>query len=396
MRAPTSIIVWKLPDRDRQPIATVGSILALGGQHGRSSHGSWMTATEPINVADLERLAAEALDPAVYGYFAGGAGDERTLRANVKAFEGWELVPRVLVDVSVVSTRGSVLGRDIAIPVLVAPVAFQQLAHPEGEAAMARAAQAAETVMCVSTFATARPAEIAAAAPGGRRWLQLYCFRDRAVTHALLEEATASGYEAIVLTVDAPYAGARERDLRAGFEVPAELRTPAIDAAVGSRSLTTRELFELVDPSLTWSDLDELTAESDLPVLVKGVMTAEDAALAAEHGAAGVVVSNHGGRQLDCVAASIDALPEVVEAVGGRVEVLLDGGIRRGTDVAVALALGAGAVLVGRPVLWGLALEGESGVERALRMLTQELNLALALLGCPSPAALGPRHVRRR
>ena len=355
-----------------------------------------MAAIEPINVADLERLATEVLGPGVHGYFAGGAGDERTLRANVEAYGRWELVPRVLVDVSDVSTRQPVLGREIATPVIVAPVAFQQLAHTDGEAGTARAARAADTVMCLSTFATASPAEVAAAAPEGRRWLQLYCFRDRAVTRTLLEEATASGYEAIVLTVDAPYAGPRERDLRAGFQVPADLRTPAIDAATGGRSLTTRELFELVDPSLTWSDLAALTVECELPVLVKGVLTGEDAVLAAEHGAVGVVVSNHGGRQLDRVAASIDALPEVVEAVGDRVEVLVDGGIRRGTDVAVALALGARAVLVGRPVLWGLAVEGEAGAGRALRMLTEELKLALALLGCESPAALGRGHVRRR
>lgn len=350
---------------------------------------------EPINVADLERLAAEALDPGVHGYFAGGAGDERTLAANVEAYRRWELVPRVLVDVSEVTTRCSVLGREAATPVVVAPVAFQRLAHPGGEEAMARAAEAAEAVMSLSTFATARPRDVAAAAPGGRRWLQLYCFRDRGVTWSLIAEAVDSGYEAIVLTVDAPYAGPRERDLRAGFEVPAELRTPAIEAAVGSRSLTTRELFGLVDPSLTWSDLESLAAECELPVLVKGVISPIDAELAVEHGAAGVVVSNHGGRQLDRVPASVDALEGVVDAIEGRAPVLVDGGVRRGTDVAVALALGADAVLVGRPALWGLAVSGQAGAERALEILTEELRLALALLGCPSPAAVEREHARR-
>jgi isopentenyl diphosphate isomerase/L-lactate dehydrogenase-like FMN-dependent dehydrogenase len=318
------------------------------------------------------------------------------LRANREAFGGWELRPRLMVDVSQVSTRSTVLGAEVETPVLVAPVAFQRLAHTEGELAMARAAEAAGTVMCLSSFATARPSDLHTAAPGGRHWMQLYLFRDRGITRALLRDATESGYGAILLTADAPHAGVRERDLRSGFEVPAELRTPAIDAAVGSRSLTTREVFELVDPSLSWSDLSQLVDETELPVLLKGVMTAEDAELALEHGAAGVVVSNHGGRQLDGAPASIDALPEVVEALGDRATVLVDGGIRRGTDVATALAIGAEAVLVGRPALWGLAVDGQAGAERALGILTDELRLALALLGCPSPADLSQAHVRRR
>ena len=196
--------------------------------------------------------------------------------------------------------------------------------------------------------------------------------------------------------MDAPYAGRRERDLRTGFQVPAEVRAPAIEAAVGHRSLTTAEVFGLVDPSITWKDLEQLCGEFDLPILVKGLITGEDAALAVEHGAAGVVVSNHGGRQLDNAPATIDALPEVVEAVAGRIPVLIDGGIRRGTDVAVALAIGAEAVLIGRPALWGLAVDGEAGAGRALEMLADELRLALALLGAPSPSALGPDHVQRR
>jgi isopentenyl diphosphate isomerase/L-lactate dehydrogenase-like FMN-dependent dehydrogenase len=250
--------------------------------------------------------------------------------------------------------------------------------------------------MCLSTASTLSPTEVAAAAPGGRHWLQLYVFRDRGISRALVEEATAAGYEAILVTVDAPYAGGRERDLRTGFTLPAEARVPAVEAAVGHRSLTIAELFGLVDPSLTWSDLEAIVAETELPVLVKGVITAEDARLAAEHGAAGLVVSNHGGRQLDRVPASIDALPEVVDAIEGRIPVLMDGGIRRGADVVVALALGAGAVLIGRPALWGLAVDGQAGAELALTMLNEELRLALALLGCPSPAELTPAHVRRR
>jgi isopentenyl diphosphate isomerase/L-lactate dehydrogenase-like FMN-dependent dehydrogenase len=212
----------------------------------------------------------------------------------------------------------------------------------------------------------------------------------------MVEEAAEAGYEALLLTVDAPYAGRRERDLRTGFQVPAEIRAPAIEAAVGHRSLTTAEVFELVDPSITWADLEQLCDELELPILVKGLITREDAALAVEHGAAGVVVSNHGGRQLDNAPATIDALPEVVEAVTGRIPVLIDGGIRRGTDVAVALGLGAEAVLVGRPALWGLAWRGEAGARRALEILVDELRLALALLGASDPTALGAQHVQRR
>ena len=352
--------------------------------------------TEPVNIADLERLAAERLESGAHGYFAGGAGDERTLRRNAEAFESWELRSRVLVDVSEVSTRTTVLGTEVEMPILVAPVAFQLLAHPEGEAGMARAAAAAGTVLCLSSLTSTRPAEVAEAAPEGKRWMQVYLFRDRGVTRAMVEEAAGSGYEALLLTVDAPYAGRRERDLRTGFQVPAEIRAPAIEAAVGHRSLTTAEVFELVDPSITWEDLERLCNEFELPILVKGLITGEDAALAVEHGAAGVVVSNHGGRQLDNAPPTINALPEVVEAVDGRIPVLLDGGVRRGTDVAVALAIGAEAVLVGRPALWGLAVNGEEGALRALQILYEELRLALALLGAPDPSALSADHVQRR
>jgi isopentenyl diphosphate isomerase/L-lactate dehydrogenase-like FMN-dependent dehydrogenase len=289
-----------------------------------------------------------------------------------------------------------VLGSEVETPILVAPVAFQLLAHPGGESAMVRAAAAAGTVFCLSSLTSTRPAEAAQAAPDGRRWMQVYLFRDRGVTHAMIEEALEAGYEALLLTVDGPYAGRRERDLRSGFQVPAEIRAPAIEAAVGHRSLTTAEIFELVDPSITWEDLERLCNEFDLPILVKGLITGEDAALAVDHGAAGVVVSNHGGRQLDNAPATIDALPEVVEAVTGRIPVLLDGGIRRGTDVAVALAIGAEAVLVGRPALWGLAVDGEAGAVLALEILAEELRLALALLGAPDPSALTADHVQRR
>ena len=355
-----------------------------------------MSDSEPVSVADYERMVEGVLDAGTLGYFAGGAGDERTLADNVDAFRRWHLRPRVLVDVSDVTTAATVLGAEVSMPILVAPVAFQRLAHADGEKGMARAAAAAGTVMCLSTIATARPREVAEAAPGGRRWFQLYCFKDRAVTSALMQEAVESGFEAIAVTVDAPRAGRRERDFRTGFAVPGDVSVPSLAAALGeSRPVSVQEVFSLVDPALTWADFERLASDCRLPVLVKGILTAEDARLAVEHGAAGVVVSNHGGRQLDGVLATVDALAEVVDAVGGRVPVLLDGGVRRGTDVLVALALGAQAVLVGRPTIWGLAAGGEEGARRVLEILQEELELALTLCGCASPAVVGPGHVRR-
>ncbi|HYP56075.1 MAG TPA: alpha-hydroxy acid oxidase [Solirubrobacterales bacterium] len=349
-----------------------------------------------INVADFETAAAAKLEPGVLGYFAGGAGDEVTLRENVAAWGRWRLRPRMLAGLDEWSARTEVLGAEVSMPVLVAPVAYQRLVHPEAEIAMARAAAAAGTVMCLSTLATTRPREVAEAVPDGRRWFQLYCFRDEGVTKALMDEAIEAGFEAIVVTVDAPRGGNRERDLRTGFRIPEGLGVPSVEAALGSeRAVTIEETFGLMEPALTWRHLEELAADCELPILVKGVLGDEDAALAVDHGAAGVVVSNHGGRQLDRVAATGDALPEVVDAVEGRAAVLVDGGIRRGVDVVTALALGADAVLVGRPALWGLAVGGEEGARGVLDLLRHELELALALCGCASPSELGREHVRR-
>ena len=349
----------------------------------------------PINVADFERLAAEKLESGALGYFAGGAGDELTLRDNVEAWSRWRLRPRVLVDVGTVTTAVELLGGPLSMPLLVAPVAYQRLVDPEGEVGMARAAAEAGTAMCLSTLATTRPSELAAAAPPGRRWFQLYCFRDEGVTRALMEEAVGCGFEAIVVTVDAPRGGNRERDRRTGFRIPASVGVPSVAAAMGvERAVTIEETFALMNPALGWGDLEDLASECELPLLVKGLLTPEDAELAVEHGAAGVIVSNHGGRQLDRALASGDALPEVVDAVDGRATVLVDGGIRRGVDVAIALALGADAVLVGRPALWGLAAAGADGARQVLELLRDELELALALCGCASPAQLTRSHVQ--
>jgi len=345
---------------------------------------------QPVNVWDYEQIAAERLEPGAYGYYAGGAGDELTLRDNVEAYRRWLLRPRLLIDVEACTTATTVLGHEVSMPLLVAPVAFQRVAHPDGEPAMARAAHAAGTIMCLSTIATASPAEVAAT--GARLWFQLYVFRDEGVTRELIAQAREHGFGALVLTIDAPVRGNRERDLRTGFTVPEGLTI----ASLGRGGLTPREVFDMISPSLTWHDLERLAAEAQLPVLVKGVLTAEDAALACEHGAAGVVVSNHGGRQLDGVAATIDALPEVVESVAGRVEVLVDGGIRRGADVVKALALGARAVLAGRAPLWGLAVAGEDGARHVLELLRAEILGALQLVGCTSPAGVTRDRVGRR
>ncbi|MEX2194113.1 MAG: alpha-hydroxy acid oxidase [Thermoleophilaceae bacterium] len=351
---------------------------------------------EPLCVGDYERLAADCLEPGALGYFAGGAGDERTLAENVDAFARLKLRPRMLVDVSETTTATTVLGTPVSMPLLVAPTAIQRMCHADGEQGTARAAAAAGTLMCVSSIATATPAEVAAAAPGAPRWFQLYVYRDRGVSRALVDQAVEAGYEALVLTVDTPRPGRRERDLRTGFQIPANVGVPSFTAALGEAApASIFDVFNMLDQTLSWRDVEELASSSGLPLLVKGILTEEDARLACEHGAEGIVVSNHGGRQLDSVAATIEALPEVVEAVDGRCEVFVDGGIRRGTDVVKALALGARAALAGRAVLWGLAAGGEPGVRRVLELLRDEIELALALCGCPSPEHVTRAHVQR-
>jgi len=345
---------------------------------------------QPLNVWDYEQLAAERLDPGAHGYYAGGAGDEVTLRDNVAAYERWQLRPRVLVDVAACTTATTVLGHEVSMPLLVAPVAYQRVAHPDGEVAMARAALGAGTLMCLSTMATATPEEVAVT--GVARWFQVYVFRDESVTFDLVARAKDAGFTALVLTVDTPVFGRRERDFRTGFTLPSELNVPSL----GHGGVTPQEAFSWLSQSVSWRDIERLASSAGLPVLVKGVLTAEDAQLACEHGAAGIVVSNHGGRQLDGVSATIDALPEVVDAVAGRVEVLVDGGIRRGADVVKALALGARAALAGRAPLWGLAAEGEAGARHVLELLRDEIKLALQLVGCASPADVTRDRVAHR
>ncbi len=357
-----------------------------------------------LSVADYERDAAELLDPMVHAYYAGGAGDEETLRWNREAFRRVRLLPRVLRGVGERSTATTVLGTPVATPILVAPMAFQRLAHPEGEVATARGAGAAGAGMVASTLATTPLEEIASTATGPL-WFQLYVYRDRDVTRELVTRAHAAGYKALVLTVDTPVLGSREREVRTGFRMPdtlplGNLQAPTAEEAGegrkgggvqppgdGGGSALARYAHRLLDADLTWDDVAWLRSLTPLPLVVKGVVHPEDARLAVEAGAEGIVVSNHGGRQLDGAVATLDALPGVLEgtARGGGAEVYLDGGVRRGVDVLRALVLGARGVLVGRPVLWGLALEGAEGVERVLRILSEELGRAMALCGLRSP-----------
>lgn len=347
--------------------------------------------SELVTVADFERAAEAKVPENIWCYFAGGAGDEVTLRANRAAFSRWRFRPRMLEDVADVTTETEILGATVSMPILAAPTALHRLLDPEGEAATARACAAAGTLMCVSTITTCRHAEIRDAAPDAPRWQQVYILADRGRTEAHLDAAADCGYSALVLTVDTPYWARRERDVRLGFRIPPEVDLPYVanDEAARASGIA----FVPVSPSVSWRDVEWLAGRSGLPVLVKGVLTAEDARLAVEHGAAGVIVSNHGGRQLDGVAASLDALPEVVEAAGSRVPVLMDGGVRRGGDALKALALGARAVLVGRPQLYGLAVGGEAGVRQVLELLRDELARGLALLGCTRPADVTRAHV---
>ncbi len=361
-----------------------------------TSHESRVTSHENlINLFDYEREAERRIPPAHWGYIAGGANDEVTLSANRAAFDRILIRYRTMVDVTSRDLRTSVLGAPVSMPVLVAPTAMQKLAHPEGECATARATRASGTLMITSTTATTRLAEVIESSPGPM-WFQLYLYRDRDTTRALIEQAVRSGYSGVVLTVDAPLLGRRERDIRLGFSLPPHLTiSNAADAgmevvpdASADASGLMLHFRSLHDAAVTPDDIAWVRDVSGLPVVVKGIVRGDDAVRAVEHGAQGIVVSNHGGRQLDTSIPSIMALPEVVEAVAGRAEVYVDGGIRRGTDVIKAIALGARAVLIGRPVLWGLAVDGESGVSAVLELLRQEIDLAMGLSGARNVSEL--------
>ena len=344
-------------------------------------------ATRPVNLHEYEIAARRVIPRVEWDYYAGGSDDEVTLRANESAFDALRLRPRMLVDVTGTTPNTSTLGTPISMPILAAPSAYQAMAHPDGELATARAAAAAGTIMIASINSNFSLEDIAAAADGPK-WLQFYIYGgDLEKSVPLLRRAEAAGYGAIVLTVDRPVFGNRERDLRNDFSLPPGIRAANFDNADRKALSAPCEI--------TWATVEQLQQTTELPVILKGILTAEDAALAVEHGVAGIMVSNHGGRQLDGVLAGIEALPEVVEAVSGRCEVFCDGGIRRGTDVIKALALGARAVLVGRPILWGLAVDGAAGAGAVLECLHDELVRAMKLLGRPTCAGIDASVVQR-
>jgi 4-hydroxymandelate oxidase len=332
-----------------------------------------MPAPRYLQVDDYEPVARAKLDADVYDYYAGGAGDERSLEENLRAFERWVIRPRVLRGSGFPDTATEVLGTPIAFPVLVAPWAYQQRAHPDGERGTVRGAASAGTIAVVSSTAV-DDVEGIASASDAPKWWQLYLFADPGSSADMLARVVSSGYRAICWTVDFPVAGLRHRDSRSGFVMPFGLG----------------DSDQPYDPNLTWDHLTFVREHAPgLPVVVKGILTGEDAMLAIKHGVDAIVVSNHGGRQLDSCPAPLDVLPEVVETVAGRIPVLMDGGVRRGTDVVKALALGAAAVLVGRPAVWGLAAEGEAGVAGVLEILRAEFENAMALSGCRTVAEIG-------
>lgn len=350
----------------------------------RAGTSERQTTMQPINLFDYEALAQQCMAhiPQTWDFYQGGSGDEVTLRANRTAFERLRLRPRILVDVSNCDLRTSVLGIPVSMPILIAPTAGHGFAHPEAERATAQAAQQAGTLMVASTQSTRSLEEIAQTGDGAR-WFQLYA-QSESQTAKLVRRVEAAGYQGIVVTVDAPVRGNREKDAR--HSIGGFIQTTFPHIGNGNALLPIDETS--LRASLSWENISWLRSLTSLPILLKGILSAEDASLAVEYGVAGIVVSNHGGRQLDGAVASLEALPEVVEAVAGRCEVYVDGGIRRGTDVLKALALGARAVLIGRPILWGLAVDGQQGVSHVLQLLRDELELAMALSGCPTLASI--------
>ncbi len=338
-----------------------------------------------LTVRDFEREARGKLSKAAYDYFRSGADAERTLRDNERAFRRLTLSPRVLVDVAERDLSVELLGERFPSPIGIAPTAYHALATPDGEAATARAAARTGSLFVVSTLATTTLERVAHASPASK-WFQLYVHKDRGFTRELVQRAEASGYKALALTVDTPMLGRRLRDVRNRFALPEGLTMANLPSEPNPEGMPASALANYVasrhDASLTWADLSWLRTITNLNVIVKGVMRSDDARRAVSEGASGVWVSNHGARQLDGVSATIDVLPEIAEAVSGRAVVLMDGGIRWGTDVLKALALGANAVMVGRPLLWGLAAMGEEGAVRVLSLLREELSTAMALVGC--------------
>ncbi|HWE66300.1 MAG TPA: alpha-hydroxy acid oxidase [Acidimicrobiales bacterium] len=351
-----------------------------------------------LSLDDLEREARHVLGEMAYAYYSGGADDERLLAGNVEAWAHWQLHPRVLAGIDGVDLATTLLGTPVSSPVAIAPTAIQGLAHPDGEVATARGAAEIGALMVLSSLATSSLEEVAAAAPGAPRWMQIYILRERTRTIELVQRAAANGYRALVLTVDAPVSGLRLRELRTGVHLPSDLALPNLAGEStksaqqgGFMAVVTREF----EPALTPDDIGWLAGLSALPVLVKGVQRADDAVRCVEAGAAAVVVSNHGARQLADAPATADILAEIVDAVAGRAEVYVDGGVRRAPDVVKALALGARAVLIGRPSLWALAVGGSEGIASLLSWYESELRRAMALCGAATVAQVDRSLIRR-
>jgi len=358
-----------------------------------------------VNLAEYERYAKNNLPRNAHDYYASGSNDMITLRENRAAYSRLRLMPRILVDVSDISTKTSVLGVNIDSPICVAPTAMQKMAHPDGEVGTSKAAAAHNTLMCLSSWSTTALEEVASAAPAGFRFFQLYVYKDRAVTLDLIKRAEAAGYKALAITVDTPVLGRREADIKNKFSLPSHLTMGNFAKVGGAHSQGTKSagatgsglasyVAKLIDQSLTWEDVAWVRKNTTMKIVVKGVMTAEDAIASVRHGVDAIWVSNHGARQLDTAPATIEVLPEIARAVNGRVEIYIDGGIMRGTDVVKAVALGATAVFVGRPVLWGLAHSGEKGVHDVLQLLNDEFLMAMKLCGCIRVSDLKPAMVR--
>jgi 4-hydroxymandelate oxidase len=346
---------------------------------------------DALNLIELEEHARARLSKMAYDYYAGAAADRLTVERNAGAYREIALHYRVLVDVARCDLSTTVLGQPIRMPVMIAPTAFHRLAHPDGEIASAKAAAAAGTIFVQSTLSTSRVEDVALES-GCPLWFQLYVYRDRGATEALVRRVENAGCRALVVTVDAPRLGRRENDVRNRFGLPEGMRLENVLAGFervdspGDDSGLASYVATLLDASFSWKDLGWLRSLTKLPILLKGIVRADDARKAVDAGIDGIVVSNHGGRQLDTSPATIEVLPRIADAVGGRIEILVDGGVRRGTDVVKALALGARAVLIGRPVLWGLAVGGSEGVRAVLELLRGELELAMMLAGCPTVA----------
>ncbi|XP_070380600.1 uncharacterized protein [Dermacentor albipictus] len=404
-----SELAFKMPSRifTWRPYAAVTNSMreAEGKQPATPAHDVAVNHSTSdlaaVTIADIERIASAKLEPGVRWYYNSGADQEETLKENKEAFKRLRFRPRMLVDVSRVSTTTTLLGQSVSMPIGFSPSAMHQLAHPDGEIGTAKAAETAGTVMILSSMSTISLEEIRRSAPNCILWLQTYLYKDRALTESLVKRAAAAGFSAIVLTADSPVFGQKVMANKYRFHLPTHLRFGTLEGSLPTATVKNHPDFDafvddLISPSVAWSDVAWLRNISGLPVVMKGVLTPAAAIKCHQSGAAAIIVSNHGGRQLDGTPASIDVLPEIVEAVGGRLEVYLDSGVRTGADVARALALGARAAFIGRPVVWGLAYNGKSGVSTVLDIYRSELERTLRLLGCPDVTELTPELVGRR